>query len=298
MRVQTTAIWTAASILGVVGGGCGAAFQGARSASAAEVPASSAVDGQIEAAYAALAKAQMRGAPAAEVAALQARVRELEAVRARLAGGQAAAVQGSPVMGIAPAAGGGVVEVPGADLPYFGAGGQQLRPIVPPPPPVPPDPSVGAVVVRLSEVKLLDSGATGLLTEVLGYIGDDLAGFVLGYSRIGSDNGTDGVELGGSFFRYYDAVQLFQAGSVTAWLSLPAVDTVLGLYFPSGEDVILRLSAGLEVVGFRVAACLGTSAIVAELRGPRVGISMYGASGGDPEALFEIGGSASVGLTW
>lgn len=303
MRTTTTSLCAAAVALGLLGGGTDAAFAHAGADRAAGASSSGAgdtgsTDAELEAAYTALSKAQMRGASPAEVAALQARVRELEAARA--ARGDAPNQPGGvTATGVAPAKGGGIVVVPGADLPYFGAGGNQMKPIVQPPPPPPPDPSVAALVTRVHEGRVIGGDATLLLAEVMAYIGDDSLGFMVGYSRAGSDRGVDGLALSGSFFRFADAVRLFESGTTQLSLSMPAVDTLVGLYFPGGgQDIILRASVGLEFLGVRLATCLGTTALLVELRGPRVGISMFGPSGADPMGLLELGGSLAVGLTF
>jgi hypothetical protein len=296
MRIKTTLCAAAVSI-SALSGGCGAGHHYATPAAPAVAQTAGASDAELESAYTALAKAQVRGASAAEVAALQARVKELEA-RRTVAGAGGGATSGVTATGVAPAAGGGVTVVPGAELPYFRAGGNTIQAIVPPPPPEPPPPTVGSLVVRISDASIIDEDVSALMTEVLGYIGGGSAGFVMGYSRIGDV--LDGVVLGGSFFRYDDAVSLFQVGSVSVWLSMPAIDTVVGFYFPSGDDsdVRLRLSAGIETLGIRVASCLGSMSVVAEVRGPRVGVSMFGRTEEDPKPMLELGGSASVGVTW
>jgi len=127
----------------------------------------------------------------------------------------------------------------------------------------------------------------------------------------GSNQTVPVVSLIASFLRYYRAPRVFTAGSWQGWILLPTVDLTMRLLTDVQGALAYSASAGTELTGLRVAGCLGSVSLLAEIRGPLVGAGMIATPGvdDDGEAAGEglgkgvhpmvlVGASVAVGISW
>jgi hypothetical protein len=167
--------------------------------------------------------------------------------------------------------------IAGAALAIVGATG--CRPTIPPCDADPlrsDEPSASgflvAPIVRVEAVDVIEAARLPALVATELYLGAPSAGATIGYAHF---DGDPGLAVGTSLFRFGGGVKL--AGGPDWRTSYLLPDANLRMSFVLGPgDPVMWASATSDLVGLRIARCLGEDACFhAALRGPTIGPAIF-----------------------
>ena len=157
-------------------------------------------------------------------------------------------------------------------------------------------------IVRIEAVDVIEADRLPAAVTPELYLGAPAAGATFGYTHF---DGDPGVSFGASLFRFGDGVKL--AGQGDDWrLSYLLPDANLRMSFVLGAgDPVLWASATSDLVGFRIAKCLGEGACFhAALRGPTIGPAIFmmepevNRPSSDPLGALVLGGAVETGFAF
>lgn len=157
-------------------------------------------------------------------------------------------------------------------------------------------------IVRIEAVDVVEAVRLPAAVTPELYLGAPAAGATFGYTHF---DGDPGVSFGASLFRFGDGVKL--AGRGDDWrLSYLLPDANVRMSFVLGAgDPVLWASATSDLVGFRIAKCLGEGACFhAALRGPTIGPAIFmmepevNRPSSEPLGALVLGGAIETGFAF
>lgn len=156
-------------------------------------------------------------------------------------------------------------------------------------------------IVRVEAVDVIEATRlpASVATEL--YLGAPAAGATFGYVHF---DGDPGLAVGTSLFRFGDGLKLAGAGDWRLSYLLPDVNARMSFILGPG-DPVMWASATSDLVGLRIARCLGEDACFhAALRGPTIGPAIFlmerevNRPNRDPLGALVLGGTAEVGFAF
>jgi len=187
-----------------------------------------------------------------------------------------------------------------AQLPFYDPG--TLLTVPRPPKPAVPETSLAvglAAGINATQLLLPASESSGALIEPnihFAIVGN--LGLELGYSNLA---GQSGLLAGITVLRYMDGTRVFDAGGWRGSIVWPNLN-VLARFYPEASGVTPDIVFGgqTDLVGFRVAKCLGSTVFHASARGPTIGGALVHFSSESVESEFGaiLGASLEVGFVF